>query len=863
MGKLTDYLTSLLSRHLDEHGFVVWFDPETHYEAFVKELSLEKAECFLFDGSLFALKHEVEQALSQKERPRALVYIPKARHETHNALIEVEKAGCVLTPGHASIHHNTRLEVIARAVLKPLMPDSVENICRQIASGGLSFTEVERIAEQSQAIGSGVIKLIFDTTDPVEIALRFLNEPDLDENITAKNAMPELRLILNTSFGIDTPDTPAPEALRKTLKQFVLLSDFVNDLSPEEIPQPLSGMSFPEKETQKGQIAKLASEWRNSHRYKAAYIEDANQIMETCKLEDYHISPSRLACNQTFASTEAALIDWACERILDGDFDEIHTLVAERKHSFWSLASLDEAKFGLQWDLLSTVIKICETGETIESALKAKAWTPTELIHQYTTTDKPWFGLDTFHRELEQQFERFDMNLSDEGGLMEKVIAQARHVYTGVIREMAETFQEACESSSFDFGDVLQQREIYPSEVAPRLEQGQKIAYIWVDALRYEMASQLIEGLKGKYDVQSTPCVGTLPGITAVGMASLLPHADTSLTIGATSQGKLALSIEGTKINTRADRVKYLKDATGSPGFMETKLEALLRPRKQVREAVTASSFILVTSQEIDEICEQGNVSVARKIMGDILDGIRRAIVNLTHLGVEVVVLAADHGYLFLEAIDSGDKIDAPGGVTVELHARAWLGHGGSKSHSTLRVDEKVLGFTGEHELAFPRGIGCFKVKGKDNPYFHGGLSLQETIIPLVTIQSQTATEVGVLKSEFGLSMDKSAISTRFFSVQALWQLPQQSQLFSATPKEKRVHLAVKAGGQEVGMAVQAVYGYDSGTQDIILQQGKPNHITLMLTEELTQKSVSVHILDADSLVELARLDKIRVEIAL
>jgi len=776
MGKLTDYLTSLLNRHLDEHGFVVWFDPERHYETIVKALPLDSAECFLFNGSFFALKHQVEPALSQKERPRALVYIPKGKNETRNATIEIEKAGCVLMPGHPSIHHNTRLEVIARAVLKPIMPDSVENLCSQIASGSLSFAEIESIAEQSQEIGTGIIKLIFDTTDPVDIALRFMNAPDLDDSITAKHAMPELTFIINTAFGMGLPDESTPEAVRETLKRFVLLSDFVSGLSPEEIPPQLSGMKFPEKEPQKGQIAKLASEWRNSHRYKGSYIKDANQIMETCKVQEYRISPSRLAQNQTFPSTEAMLIEWACERIRNGDLDEIRALVEERKHSFWSLASLDNTKFGLQWDILGTVVKICATADGIKNALKATPWTPQALIHHYCTATEPWLRLDTYHRDLEQQFERFDIALPDDEGLMEKVIARARHVYTDAIREMAEAFQGACESplppfdgyrGDFDFEAVLRQRQIFQSKVEPLLRQGVKIAYIWVDALRYEMASELIAGLGRAHHVEIAPCVGTLPGITAVGMASLRPDADPSLTIGATSQGTLALNIEATKVNTRAERVKYLEEALNAPGFMETKLESLLKPSKKVREEVAASAFILVTSQEIDEICEQGNVSIARRIMGDILDGIRRAMVNLMNLGVEAVVLTADHGYLFLGAIDAGDKVDAPGGKTIALHPRAWVGHGGTKSHSFIRVHGSELGRVGELELAFPRGIGCFKVKGKDNPYFHGGLSLQETIIPLVTLQKQAPAGMGTLQSaglslskpEFALTMEKKAIT--------------------------------------------------------------------------------------------------------
>jgi len=77
------------------------------------------------------------------------------------------------------------------------------------------------------------------------------------------------------------------------------------------------------------------------------------------------------------------------------------------------------------------------------------------------------------------------------------------------------------------------------------------------------------------------------------------------------------------------------------------------------------------------------------------------------------------------------------------------------------------------------------------------------------------------------------------------------------------VRIVVKAGGKEVGMAVQAVYGYEDGTQDIVLEIDKLNHITMMITEDITQKSVNLHLMDAETLVELARIEKIGVDITI
>lgn len=867
MGKITDYLGELIRKHLNDYGIVVWFDPEKHYSScFAKQnqkiletVDIEKAKLFIFNGSFFELRHQLEPLLNGMEPPKVLVYIPKDRNETENALIELEKAGRILIPGHPSINQNTRLEVVARAVLKPIMPDSVENICKQIASSSLTLEDVEKIAEQGAEIGSGAIKLLFGSVDPVEIALRFITQPSLDEKIIAKNAMPELTLILNTSFGITLPNNLTPTEAREKLKRFVLLGDLVHELSSDEIPSELSNVELPEKETHKQLISKLASRWRSDFEHKESYINDSTLVLRECNVQGYRISPDRLIDSQTFVSTETALINLACEQILAGELKDVAVLIDKRKNSFWARADI---AVGMQWAMLDTVIKICSKAEAIKSELKTKQWTPKELIEKYSKGENPWFELDTYHRELEHRFERFDIDISVEHSLMEKVIVKARQKYLDAVGDLAESFQQACDLSGFDFEELPLQREIFASEIEPMLQYG-KVAYLWVDALRYEMAAELIKGFGEDFDVELKPTVATLPGITEIGMASLLPDAEKYLALENPSKGKLALNVDGKAISTRQDRIEYLSEKLSTNQLIETKLNTLLKPRQKLKDQISESTFILVTSQEIDEICEQGNVTLARSIMGEILTQIRRAIINLAELGVETFVLTADHGYLFFEEIESGNKVDSPGGKTVDLHRRVWVGNGGDASASYMRVSETDIGLSGTCELAFPRNIACFKVKGAENPYFHGGISLQEMVIPVIRIKKKSTPLFQIIPSDFELKMEKPKITTRFFSVEVKWKSSAQQMLIPDSKTHKRVRLIVKAGGKEVGMAVQAVYGYEDGTQDIVLEKDKPNHVTMMITEEITQKSVTLHLLDAETLVELAKIEKIGVDITI
>ena len=57
-------------------------------------------------------------------------------------------------------------------------------------------------------------------------------------------------------------------------------------------------------------------------------------------------------------------------------------------------------------------------------------------------------------------------------------------------------------------------------------EKNKKIAYLMIDALRYELAMELVKRFPEKYEVECFPVCAQLPTMTSVGMASLMPQAD-------------------------------------------------------------------------------------------------------------------------------------------------------------------------------------------------------------------------------------------------------------------------------------------------------------------------------------------------
>jgi hypothetical protein len=241
--------------------------------------------------------------------------------------------------------------------------------------------------------------------------------------------------------------------------------------------------------------------------------------------------------------------------------------------------------------------------------------------------------------------------------------------------------------------------------------------------------------------------------------------------------------------------------------------------------------------------------------MDEVLEKLRRGMRRLAAFGMTQIVIAADHGHIFGDAIESGMRIDPPGGRTVDLHRRVWIGKGGTAADGYFRVPASRVGMGGDLELAFPRGLACFKAGGSSS-FFHGAASLQELVIPVATLVAKhapaTAGHVAVR-----VEMERPKITTRFFSVAATYE---STGLFDAG--ELRVRVVVRGDKKDIGSAATAAYGFEDGTQEIVLQKDRPNPITLMLPAEVEVKVVSVHVLDAATHVELGRKESIPVTIA-
>ncbi len=390
----------------------------------------------------------------------------------------------------------------------------------------------------------------------------------------------------------------------------------------------------------------------------------------------------------------------------------------------------------------------------------------------------------------------------------------------------------------------LHQTRIYSEVVS---EQPKPVAYFFVDAMRFEMGVELAERLPKSVEVSVRPAVCALPSITPIGMAALQPGASSSFSVVELA-GTLGAKIDDAFLPDLTARKKFA--ASRVPKLADIALDELLslQPSKLAKK-IEGAQVVIVRSQEIDHAGERGFTFQARQVMDTVIDNLARALRKLAAAGVEHCVLTADHGHLFFPSDrDESMRIDAPGGDQIELHRRCWIGRGGATPAGCVRVTASALGYDSDLDFVFPRGSGVFKAGG-DLAFHHGGPSLQELLIPVVTVRMKARERERSTLGPVSAAGLPDAVTNRIFSVTI--QLDGKNlSLFST---ELVVRPLLISAGKQVGGVGMAVDGdFNRATGCVKLQAGKAVTVAFLLIDE-SAPSLRIVIQDPTTDAELYR----------
>jgi hypothetical protein len=841
MHPLHDYVAKQLAEKLKERGVVVWYDERGEFRPFVAEVrggpqsaselvpiavSGAKAHLAEYTGSLFELR-AIAEPLVSGDKPEALVvYIPGLAHDAKTSVLtELEKAGRTWKPELKQLAKNVLLQKYTLGVIDEMLPFN-----RKVTYEDLS----RAAAGDSGAEPPSILKSIFhDASGNDGLLAAWLVSDGRDAEIVSKEATRELTKLVRARLGLDlVPDSP-PAKLRAITLRFVLANEFRLDLLCDA-PASIDSIAKPPTKNEESGVREIARRLRTSHA--DAYAALADRVEEELGLKSAKLLAAALGSIDTFRFEERVLLRHAGDLIADGKFQDAVKVMAEREESFWLYRDVARKA---QWEATRRMAELGNAAVQVKVAVGKTSGDAAAWLEAYVAqAASGWFRVDQAQRRLEA----WVANLNEEPE--ERPLAVVRRAYEDAVRVMAEGFTKALSKTGWTVPGALHQTRIWSEVVTTK---PQPVAYFLVDAMRFEMGVELAERLPKTSEVAVRAAVGALPSITPIGMAALMPGASASFSV-VEEKDKLGARIDDAFLPDLGARKKFA--GARVPKLVDFALDELLslQPSKLAKK-LEGAQIVIVRSQEIDHAGETGFTFQARQVMDTVIDNLARALGKLAKVGVEHAVVSADHGHLFFATDrDESMRTDAPGGNTVELHRRCWIGRGGATPTGCVRVSASSLGYASDLEFVFPAATGVFKAGG-DLAFHHGGPSLQELVIPVVTVRTKThdsgRPSVGPIEAS-GLP---EAVTNRIFSVTFTYGAKQM--LLSASDIQVRP-LLMAAGKQvgAVGMAVDAQFDRATGT--VKLEPNKPVTIAFLLSDE-SAASLCVVVQDPATDAELYR----------
>ena len=739
--------------------------------------------------------------------------------------MELEKAGECYEP---------QLKRLARNVLRQRYTDGV--IDEMLASERVTYEDLARAASDTTSPEPpSILKSIFhDTRGNDALLTSWLASDVRDAEIMEKEAVGELTKLVRSRIGLELPEDASLAKHRSITLRYVLVGEFRSDLTCPP-PATLDFVPEPKTKDEVGAVLELARGLRCD--FAEIYPQLADGVETELGLNEKTVPPEALGAIDTFRVEERTLLGHCSTLVAEGQFENALSIVDGREHSFW----LDrDVTRKAQWEACRRMAELGYTaaevrGTVAKASVDADGW-----IEAYTATGG-WYRVDQAQRRLEA----WVATLNDEPD--ERALGVVRRSYEDVCHAMAEGFIKALIKANWATSTSLHQTRVFSEIVS---ERPKPVAYFLVDAMRYEMGIELAERLPQSAEVSTRPAIGALPSITSIGMAALQPEAAGSFSM-VEQKGKLGARIDDAFLPDVTARKKFA--AARVPRLVDMALDDLLGLQSsKLRKKLKAAQIVVVRSQEIDHAGETGFTRQARRIMDEVIGDIASAIHRLAKVGVASAVVTADHGHLFFAYDrDESMRTESPGGDQVELHRRCWIGRGGATPPGCVRVSSSALGYDSDLELVFPVGSGVFRAGG-DLAFHHGGPSLQEMIIPVLTVRMPATKSAGSVGQPVVATGLPAVVTNRIFSV-GLVLGDKQLTLTGVGGSSLSVRPILVSGGRQVGALGMAIEtDLDRATGCIDLEPGKPVTVAFLLSDD-DATSLRVVVQDPATDAELYR----------
>ncbi len=437
-------------------------------------------------------------------------------------------------------------------------------------------------------------------------------------------------------------------------------------------------------------------------------------------------SPEEVAQSDVFPAIDEYILLTFMKQIAQDMIDDraIKQVVQMRRNTTWY------EKYAYLYDGLDEVANMrCFYRENADS------FHITEAEKFFNTYTEKYYKMDTYYRRFQVSYQK-SLLASDEGleDYFKSVKDVAERQYKDwFLKELSEAWTRVAEDDMRDLGyinGVEKQVDFYRDKVG---NSDTKVYVIISDALRYEVGVALNERLKSeraKVSLEARQAI--FPTVTKYGMAALLPHK--MMTVCQGKKGDLQVLCD-TMTTESLNRTTVLQQKNAKSIAIKYSDYMGAKNRDAQREMVGGKDVVYIYHDTIDAAGHNDDSTLfdaCEKTVDELVALVRSLVSSVS---ATQIYITADHGFLYTESpLRESDKI---AGIekAVESERRYVISENpisGEKFTSLLSVkffDENFFAATPRENIRFMK-------KGSSENFVHGGISLQEIVIPVIKFTS-------------------------------------------------------------------------------------------------------------------------------
>lgn len=411
---------------------------------------------------------------------------------------------------------------------------------------------------------------------------------------------------------------------------------------------------------------------------------------------------------------------------------EVTKYCRERRQSHWYTA------FKHLYTAIEVASQFLSTLDTVQLNMSNAS----DAVHGYV---RHWYKIDQMYRKFIHA-----LKASGQMTLLNNLVDTVENLYTNrFLSPLATQWQGQVDAmDKWSVADVIPQRQFYSHWVKRYSNRGNKICVIISDAFRYEAAEEMIGRINGekRYQASLSHMLSSLPSYTQLGMASLLPSNDGAFTI---SEKDGTVSIDGVSTQGTANRDKLIKAALGETACAQQAKSILDMTQTEGRELFRNHDVIYIYHNRIDHAGDK------MQSEGEAFDATERTFEDLMTLikklaayNASNILITADHGFIYQnKPLDESDFLSANANGDVQYRDRRFLLGKGLSSPDSLKVfSAEQLGLSGDVHAAIPKGIQRLRLSGSGSRFVHGGATLQEVIVPVISVNKSRQDDVALVE---------------------------------------------------------------------------------------------------------------------